>query len=82
MDHLHAQPRFGTPGETYLHAFTPGDDFYQALIDTHRDLSDAQSRLLNARLILLLANQVGDLRVLKEALAAARAGVADGAAAA
>ena len=76
MDHLHTQPRFGTPGETYLHAFTPGDDFYQSLIDTHRDLSDEQSRLLNARLILLLANHVGDLRVLKEALAAARAGVA------
>lgn len=48
------------------------DDFYQELIDAHRDLSEAQSALLNARLILLLANHVGDFAVLREALAAAR----------
>ena len=48
------------------------DDFYQDLIDAHRDLSDEQSALLNARLILLLANHVGDPKVLREALAAAR----------
>ena len=44
------------------------DDFYEALIDAHRDLSTAQSHELNARLVLLLANHIGDLRVLKEAL--------------
>lgn len=49
------------------------DEFYQALIDAHADLSDAQSAALNARLILLLANQVGDLATLKEAIAAAKA---------
>lgn len=48
------------------------DDFYQDLIDAHRDLTDQQSALLNARLILLLANHVGDPKVLREALAAAR----------
>jgi hypothetical protein len=48
------------------------DDFYQELIDAHRDLTDAQSALFNARLILLLANHVGDPTVLREALAAAR----------
>jgi hypothetical protein len=48
------------------------DDFYQELIDAHRDLTDGQSALLNARLILLLANHVGDPTVLREALAAAR----------
>jgi hypothetical protein len=48
------------------------DDFYEALIDTHRDLSSAESQALNARLILLLANQIGSLEVLKQALAAAR----------
>ncbi|HEX4523315.1 MAG TPA: DUF2783 domain-containing protein [Casimicrobiaceae bacterium] len=48
------------------------DDFYQELIDAHRDLTEGQSALLNARLILLLANHVGDLSVLREALAAAR----------
>jgi hypothetical protein len=48
------------------------DDFYQELIDAHRDLTDAQSGLLNARLILLLANHIGDPGVLREAIAAAR----------
>lgn len=47
------------------------DDFYEALIDLHRGLSDEQSRQLNARLILLLANHIGDMEVLGEAMAAA-----------
>ncbi|CAO3432514.1 DUF2783 domain-containing protein [Azospirillum doebereinerae] len=51
------------------------DDFYEALIDAHRDLSAGQSGMLNARLILLLANQVGDMETLREALAKAREGV-------
>jgi Protein of unknown function (DUF2783) len=38
-------------------------------------LSDEDSRLVNARLILLLANHIGDLAVLETALAAARAGI-------
>lgn len=49
------------------------DPFYEALIDTHRDLDDAQSQALNARLILLLANHIGRHDVLFEALQAARA---------
>lgn len=48
------------------------DDFYEALIDAHRDLDVAASHALNARLVLLLANHVGDLAVLRQALAAAR----------
>ncbi|MCC5870349.1 MAG: DUF2783 domain-containing protein [Gammaproteobacteria bacterium] len=48
------------------------DDFYQALIDTHRDLDEAQSQLVNAKLILLLANHIGDMQVLREALRLAR----------
>ena len=75
MQHLNTEPNFGTPGQRYLRAFTPGDDFYERLIETHRGLSDEQSQLVNARLVLLLANHVGDLRVLDEALAAARDGV-------
>lgn len=51
------------------------DDFYQALIDMHRDLSEEQSNLVNAKLILLLANHIGDLDVLREAMQAAREGV-------
>ncbi len=50
------------------------DDFYEALIAVHDGLDDAQSHALNARLVLLLANHVGALDVLREALQAARAG--------
>ena len=49
------------------------DDFYEALIETHRDLTTAESHALNARLVLLLANHIGSLDVLKEALRLARA---------
>jgi hypothetical protein len=51
------------------------DAFYEALIDAHRDLSAAQSHELNAKLVLLLANHVGERAALNEALAAARASV-------
>ena len=50
------------------------DDFYEALIDAHAGLDAAASHALNARLVLLLANHIGTLAVLREALAAARAG--------
>jgi hypothetical protein len=52
------------------------DDFYEALIDLHRDLTDSQSALVNAKLILLLANHIGDADVLRAAMAAAREDVA------
>lgn len=48
------------------------DDFYEALIDAHRDLTVAQSHALNARLVLLLANHIGSQAVLQQALEAAR----------
>lgn len=65
-------PNFSEAGRRYFRDFSPGDDFYQLLIDAHRDLSDEQSALLNAKLVLLLANQVGDIAVIREALARAR----------
>ena len=77
MSTLQLQPNLHEPGKRYFRDFSAGDDFYEALIDTHRDLTDEQSEQVNARLVLLLANHVGDLRVLRQALAAARAGVAD-----
>jgi hypothetical protein len=49
------------------------DGFYEQLLDAHEGLSEEQSSLLNARLILLLANQVGDAGVLKECVEAAKA---------
>jgi hypothetical protein len=60
---LNTQPNIARP-----------DDFYQVLIEAHAGLSEEQSAALNARLILLLANHVGDLETLKEAIAAAKAG--------
>jgi hypothetical protein len=76
MTPLNIQPNFATPGQRTRHAYGPGDDFYDALIAAHRGLSDEQSELMQARLVLLLANHIGDLDVLRQALAAARAGVA------
>ena len=47
------------------------DGFYQALIEAHEGLSDEQSAELNARLVFLLANQIGDQALLLECVAAA-----------
>ncbi len=51
------------------------DEFYAELIALHRGLTEEQSRLVNARLILLLANHVGDPAVLRQAMRTAREGV-------
>jgi hypothetical protein len=56
-------------------AIAKADDFYEALIDTHRDLTLEQSQVVNAKLILLLANHIGDMDVLREALRRARDGL-------
>jgi hypothetical protein len=57
--------------KTDLNLPTP-DDFYETLLEMHHGLSDEQSELVNARLILLLANHIGDMAVLREAMRAAR----------
>ncbi|HTD06517.1 DUF2783 domain-containing protein [Undibacterium sp.] len=49
------------------------DDFYEALIEMHQGLDDAQSQAVNAQLILLLANHIGDYATLCEAMDYARA---------
>ena len=76
---LTTQPNLHTPGQRTRHAYTPGDDFFEALIAGHRGLSDEQSELMQARLVLLLANHIGDLNVLREAITLARKGVVQGA---
>ncbi len=48
------------------------DDFYEALINAHQDLTLEQSQAFNARLVLLLANHIGSLSVLQEALQTAK----------
>jgi hypothetical protein len=54
------------------------DDFYERLIATHRGLTDEESGLVNAKLVLLLANHIGDADVLAQAMAAAREGIGTG----
>jgi hypothetical protein len=52
------------------------DGFYAALVAAHEGLTAAQSAELNARLVLLLANQVGDAQVLADCVSAARKPIA------
>ena len=44
------------------------DGFYQELIDSQRDLSDEEASLMNCKLVILLANHIGDRTVLSEAI--------------
>lgn len=53
------------------------DDFYEALLLAHQDLSEADSHAFNARLVLLLANHIGRQDVLQAALVAAGASRSD-----
>ena len=61
MTTLNTEPNMAAP-----------DDFYEDLIALHRDLSEGESALVNAKLVLLLANHIGDPEVLAAAMAAAR----------
>jgi hypothetical protein len=48
------------------------DAFYDMLSDSHQGLSDDQSKILNAQLILLLSSHIGDMAVLRQGFALAR----------
>ena len=50
------------------------DGFYAELLAAHRRLPEAESHAMNARLVLILANHIGDAEVLTQALALAKAG--------
>jgi hypothetical protein len=52
--------------------FPDPDLAYRALIDAHRGLTDEESARLNTRLVLILANHIGDGQVLGEAIALAK----------
>ena len=49
------------------------DELYARLMEAYRELDEAESHKLNAKLILLLANHIGDPEVFEQALALARA---------
>jgi Protein of unknown function (DUF2783) len=51
---------------------TNPDDIYQSLIDAHRGLTDEQSMALNARIVLILSNHIGNSEVLNSAFSLAR----------
>jgi hypothetical protein len=51
--------------------FQDADAFYEQLLDAQAGLSREEAELFHARLILLLANQIGDAQVLRECIAAA-----------
>ena len=51
------------------------DGFYQELIDMTKGLTEHEALVVNAKLVLLLANHIGDIDVLRQAMAAARKGV-------
>jgi hypothetical protein len=72
MTTLNTQANFHDSGSAVRGDFEPGDVFYEALMDAHQGLSEDQSHLLNARLILVMANQIGDLDVLKQAIQLAK----------
>lgn len=60
---LHHDPRIADP-----------DDFYDELIGSQRDLSDDEAALMNAKLVLTLANHIGERQVLTQALRLCRPG--------
>ena len=57
--------------KTSLH-FQDADTFYENLLDAHHGLSPEESELFNARLILIMANQLGNTALLQACIAAAR----------
>ncbi len=72
---LNTKTNFHQPGKRFFRSYRASDDFYEDLINMHRDLTEQQSMQVNARLILLLSNHIGDLNVLREAMVIAREAV-------
>ena len=57
--------------------FAKPDDAFRMVVEAHRGLSDAQSADLDAALVLVLANHIGDLEVLREAIELAKRRLVD-----
>ena len=52
--------------------FAKPDDAFRAIVEAHRDLSNEQSADFDAALVLILANHIGDIEVLREAIVLAK----------
>ena len=61
------------PLKTMLNVAAP-DELYAMLIEAHQGLTEAESLKLDAKLVLLLANHIGDLEVVRAAIAKAKGG--------
>jgi hypothetical protein len=75
MPHWHAPPASIEVLQMALSTasnFAKPDDAFRAVVEAHRGLSDEQSAELNAALVLILANHIGDLDVLHEAIVLAK----------
>ena len=59
--------------------FEKPDDAFRAIVEAHRGLNNEQSADLDAALVLVLANHIGDLNVLNEAIALAKRRMLDAA---
>jgi hypothetical protein len=57
--------------------FAKPDDAFHMIVESHRGLSDAQSADLDAALVLVLANHVGDIEVLRDAIELAKRRLVD-----
>lgn len=64
-------PHFHDPVQPSPYGHMAADAFYAELLQAHEGLSETQSAMLDAKLVLLLANHVGDLQVLRAVLRAA-----------
>lgn len=58
--------------------FARPDDAFRAIVEAHRGLTDEQSADFDAALVLILANHIGDIDVLREAIGLARRRMIDG----
>lgn len=58
--------------------FTQPDDAFRAIVEAHRGLTDEQSADVDAALVLILANHIGDIDVLREAIGLAKRRMIDG----
>jgi len=57
--------------------FAKPDDAFRAIVEAHRGLSDLESADLDAALVLILANHIGDIGLLREAITLAKRSMAD-----
>jgi hypothetical protein len=57
--------------------FAKPDDAFRMIVEAHRGISDAQSADLDAALVLVLANHIGNIDVLREAIALAKRRIVD-----